>query len=195
MEGSSEVHVLFDGLALHHLDQPVPFTVPNASSPSAFKARLAPELAALERATAGLQQAVNAEMRSAHAIASSTGSSTLIPKTARNLRLLVMLWEASGIEQLTSSLISVVGERSPKMNTGDCLICTEPLTEEKTVSVEGCGHTTCKGCLSGYISTRLEERIWPILCPICMTEDGSRRKAQGILIPLMRSRAIFSNDF
>jgi len=183
LEGSSGVHVLFDGLALHHLEQHDPFTVPKFS-PSAFRAKLAPDIAALERATVGLQRAVNAELRLAHVRASSTGSSTSTPKTVRNLRLLVVLWEDSGIEQLMSSLMSIVGERGPKINTGDCLICTEPLKWEETVSVEGCGHTTCKDCLRQYISSRLGEKVWPVLCPICVAEGGSRRKAQGAVYPL-----------
>jgi len=183
LEGSSRVHVLFDGLALYHFEQHDPFTVPKFS-PSAFRAKLAPDIAALERATVGLQRAVNAELRFAHVRASSTGSSTSTPKTVRNLRLLVVLWEDSGIRQLMSSLMSIVGERGPKINTGDCLICTEPLTWEESVSVEGCGHTTCKNCLRQYISSRLGEKVWPILCPICMAEGGSRRKAQGAVYPL-----------
>ena len=168
--------------------------MPN-TSPITFKAKLVPELAALERATARLQRAINAEQRSIHTRAILTGSSTFIPQTARNLRLLVVLWEASGIEQLMSSLTSVVGKCSSKINMGDCVICTEPFTRVEMVSVEGCGHTTCKGCLRKHIGTRLGERVWPVLCPICMTEGGSQRKAQGILIPLMRSRAIFSDAF
>ena len=182
LEGSSGVHILFDGLALHHPKQTDPYSVPN-TSPSVFKATLAPELAALERATAGLQQAVNAEVRSAHAKDFSTGSSAFIPKTARNMRLLVVLWETSGTEQLMNKLMSVVGEHNPRVNPDDCLICTEPLTREETVSVEGCGHATCKGCLREYISARLGERMWPILCPICMADGGSR-KVQGIFIRL-----------
>ena len=180
LEGSSEIHVIFDGLALHHLEQQDSSSVPK-TSPSAFRAKLAPDLAALERATAGLQRAVNAELRSAHARASSTGSSTSIPKTARNLRLLVVLWEEGGKESLMRSLMSVVGERGPKMNTDDCLICTEPLSQGETVSVEGCGHTTCKDCLRQHIASRLGEKVWPVLCPICVAEGGSQRKAQGIV--------------
>ena len=179
LEGSSEIHVLFDGLALHHFEQHDPFSVPK-TGPSAFRTKLAPDLAALERATAGLQRAVNAELRSAHVKTSSTVSSTSIPKAARNLRLLVVLWEEGGKEKLMSSLMSVVGEPGPKMYTGDCLICTEPLTREETVSVEGCGHTTCKDCLCQHITSRLGEKVWPILCPICVAERGSQRKAQGM---------------
>jgi Ring finger domain len=184
LEGSSEVHVLFDGLALHRLEKPDPFTVPS-TSPSVFRAKLAPELAALERVTAVLQQAANVELRSAHARASSTGSSIFLPKTARNLRLLVVLWEAGEIEQLKNSLMSVAGERGPKMEEGDCSICAEPLTQEETVSVEGCGHETCKDCLRAYIGTRLGEKVWPVLCPICMAEGASRRRAQGIPVLLV----------
>lgn len=180
LEGSSEMHVVFDGLALHHLERHESFSVPKTSV-SSFSAKLAPDFAALERATAGLQRAINVELRSAHARASSTGSSTSIPKTARNLRLLVVLWEEGGKENLMRSLMSVVGERGPKMNTGDCLICTEPLSLGEMVSVEGCGHTTCKDCLRQHIASRLGEKVWPVLCPICVAEGGSQRKAQGIV--------------
>ena len=180
LEGSSEIHVLFDGLALHHIEQNDSLSVPK-TSPSAFRAKLAPDLAALERATAGLQRAVNSELRSAHANASSNDSSTPIPKTARNLRLLVVLWEEGGRDRLMRSLMSVVGGRGPKMNSGDCLICIEPLSKEETMSVEGCGHTTCKDCLRQHITSRLEEKVWPILCPICVAEGGAQRKAQGMV--------------
>jgi hypothetical protein len=180
LEGSSDIHVLFDGLALHHFEQHDPFSVPK-TGPSAFRAKLAPDLAALERATAGLQRAVNAELRYAHARASSTGSFTSMPKTARNLRLLVVLWEESGKDELMNSLMSVVGERGLKMSAGDCLICMEPLTQEGTVSVEGCGHTTCKDCLRQHITSRLGEKVWPISCPICVAESGSQRKSQGMV--------------
>lgn len=194
-KGSSDVHVLFDGPALHHLEQLSPFAMPN-TGPLAFRVKLAPELSALERATAGLQRAINAELRSAHVRAYPLiGSSTLIPKTARNLRLLVVLWEASGIEHLMSSLMSVIEKCNPKMDIGDCMICTEPLAREETVSVEGCGHTTCKDCLRGYIGARLGEKVWPILCPICMAEGGLQRKAHGMFIRWMWFRAIFSGTF
>ena len=149
------------------------------TSPSVFRANLAPDLAALGRATAGLQRAVHAELRSAHISASSTGSSTSMSKSARNLRLLVVLWEEGGKDRLMRSLMSIVGERSPKVNTGDCLICTEPLSQKEAVSLEGCGHTTCKDCLRQYITSRLGEKIWPIFCPICVAAGGSQRKAQG----------------
>jgi len=42
-QSSSEVHVIFDGLALHHSEQHDPFSVPKTGQ-SAFKAKLAPDL-------------------------------------------------------------------------------------------------------------------------------------------------------
>ena len=151
------------------------------TSPSAFRANLAPDLAALGRATAGLQRTVHAELRSTHASASSTRSSTSISKSTRKLRLLIVLWEEGERDRLMRLLMSVVGERGPKMNTGDCLICTEPLSQKEMVSLEGCGHTTCKDCLRQYITSRLGEKAWPIFCPICVAEGGSQRKARGMV--------------
>jgi hypothetical protein len=196
LEGSSGVHVILNGLASHHFEQPDPHTVPNAST-STFRVKLAPELATLERATAGLQRAVNAELRNSRTGASSTSSSNVIPNSTRNLRLLVVLWEASRKEQLISSLTSVVGECNPKTKNGDCLICTEPLTRDGMVSVESCGHTTCKDCLRKYICAILGKKMWPISCPICMAERGARTKAQGIALDSYssepRSQVFYSN--
>ena len=152
-------------------------------SPDTFGANLIPELAAVERAAEGLQQAFNSELR--HVYTRSPSDSPSSPLTnnatvARNLRLLVVLWEAKSVEGLLSSLASKLEDSNPTIvkSAGDCPICTEHFSPKDMAMVEGCGHVMCKGCLRDYISSRLGERVWPVLCPMCMAESGPGRKAQ-----------------
>ena len=179
--GSSKIHILLDDLALQSLTIGGPNPTPHSTS-DAFGGRLLPEFTALERATKGLQQAVDSELRSAYT-GKCWSSRGIIPQrsanVARNLRLLVVLWEASGVEELLGSVTSILSNTKPKTGGEDCPICTNPLLPEDRIVVERCGHSTCKGCLREYIGARLEENVWPIRCPICMAEGGRERKVQS----------------
>ena len=181
LEGSSDIHILIDGLALQSLAVGGPNPAPHWTS-DAFRNRLLPEVTALERATQGLQQAVNSEIRTAYT-GKCRSSHGIIPQrsanVARNLRLLVVLWEASRVEELLGSLTSILSDTTPKIGGEDCAICTDPLLPEERIVVEGCGHAMCKGCLREYIGARLGEKVWPVRCPICMAEGGRERKVQS----------------
>jgi len=180
-EGSSDIHVLLDGLALQRLTKDGPNSTPHLTA-DAFGSRLLPEFTALERATTGLQQAVNSELRTAYAskwLTSGGSTPQSNPSTVvRNLRLLVILWEASGVEELLGSLTSILGNEPPIVDGEDCAICTDPLSPEHKIVIEGCGHAMCKGCLREYIRARLGEKVWPVQCPICMAVGGPERRAQ-----------------
>ena len=154
------------------------------SSPDTFGANLIPELAAVERAAEGLQQAVNSELRRVYVRSPSDSPSFPLTNNAtmaRNLRLLVVLWEAKSVEGLLTSLASKLEDSKPTKLTsaGDCPICTEHFSPNGMAMVEGCGHVMCKGCLRDYIGARLGERIWPVLCPMCMVDNGPGRRAQS----------------
>jgi hypothetical protein len=180
MDGSSDVQVIFDGLALQRLERADSTSIVlGTAGASAFKRRLAPELAALERATTGLQQAFNNEIRSAYA---KVASRPPMPnsRSARDFRLLVVLWEASEMEQLKETVTSIIGKCSPKPDAADCLICTERFDAALMLTVEGCGHMLCKGCFQEYLRVKLREKVWPIVCPTCMTDSGSGKRRQGI---------------
>ena len=152
-------------------------------SPAVFGANLIPELAAVERAAEGLQRAVNSELRHVYTSRPSCLPTFPLMENPRNLRLLVALWEPKGVEGLLNALASKLRDPSPAilMSSGDCAVCTEHFSPEDMITVEGCGHATCKGCLREYIGARMEERIWPVLCPICMAESGQGKRAQRTL--------------
>src|SRR5258706_2097636 len=181
LEGSSDIHILLDDLALQSLAIGGPNPTPHWTS-DAFGSRLLPEFTALERATKGLQHAVNSELRTAYT-GKCWSSRCVVPQrsanVARNLRLLVVLWEASGVEERLGSVTSILSDTTPTMGGEDCAICTDPLLPEDRIAVEGCRHAMCKGCLREYIGARLGEKVWPIRCPICMAEVGPERRVQS----------------
>jgi len=181
LEGSSDVHVLLDDLALQCLAAGNPNPTPHSIADE-FGSRLLPEFTALERATKGLQQAVNSELRNAYT-GKCLSTRCLIPQrssnVARNLRLLVILWETSGAVELMSSVASILSDTTATTDGEDCPICTDTLLPEHKIAIEGCGHAMCKGCLREYIGARLGERVWPVQCPICMANSGPERRAQG----------------
>ncbi len=186
-DGSSDVQIIFDGLALQRLERADSTSIVlGTAGASAFKRRLAPELAALERATTGLQQAFNNEIRAAYAkVASRPPMPVLnIPRSnfrsARDFRLLVVLWEAGEMEQLKETVTSIIRKCSPKPDMADCLICTERFDTGLMLTVEGCGHMLCKGCFQEYLKVKLAEKVWPVVCPTCMTNSGSGKRRQGI---------------
>jgi hypothetical protein len=192
-DGSANVQIIFDGLALQRLEGADPTSVVQAPiGASAFRRRLEPELAMLERATVALQQSLSTEIRSAYARSSWRPSTPMhIPRndfrTARDFRLLVVLWEANEIEELKNTLTSVIAKctPAPMSEEAECLICTDRYRAGTMLTVEGCGHMMCKACFQEYLKVKLGEKIWPILCPICMTESGLQRKSQGILHPTL----------
>lgn len=188
-DGSADVQIIFDGLALQRLEGVDPTSIVQApTGASAFRRRLEPELAMLERATVGLQQSLSTEIRSAYARSSWCPSTPMhIPRndfrTARDLRLLVVLWEANEIEELKKTLTSIIAKCTPAPTSeeAECLICTDRHWAGTMPTMEGCGHMMCKACFQEYLKVKLGDKIWPILCPICMTESGLQRKPQGIL--------------
>jgi hypothetical protein len=190
-----EMHVIFDGLALQRLERADPTSVVlgNAGA-AAFQRRLAPDLAAMERAVESVQSAFHRNVMSAH-IRSLQRSPAPLPPSRNNLstpksfRLLVVLWEAREVEALGKTLPSIMRKCIPMPRTADCLTCTDRFSTMSMVTVEGCGHMMCKRCMHDYIKLKLKESAWPILCPICTTESESQRKRQGILVCVLKHSA------
>ena len=53
-----------------------------------------------------------------------------------------------------------------------CGICLDEQPEDSVARLEPCGHCFCRGCIRGYVDSRLAENRYPVLCPVCMTEKG-----------------------
>ncbi|KAI0089046.1 hypothetical protein BDY19DRAFT_890032 [Irpex rosettiformis] len=63
-----------------------------------------------------------------------------------------------------------------------CGICLERLVEDSVARLDGCGHPFCSTlipCVLQYLNTKLADRRWPIICPVCSTEAD--REEPGLI--------------
>ena len=56
-----------------------------------------------------------------------------------------------------------------------CGICFEEMLDDSLIRLDPCGHTFCRECLRGHVTTRLSERRLPILCPTCTAGNGKEK--------------------
>ena len=54
----------------------------------------------------------------------------------------------------------------------ECGICFEELPEDSIARIDPCGHSFCRECVRSYVSSKLEEHRFPIVCPTCTTTKG-----------------------
>jgi hypothetical protein len=59
-------------------------------------------------------------------------------------------------------------------NVFQCDICLEDHAEDSIARVEGCNHPFCRECLRDYTKSKVAERRFPILCPVCLTDKDKR---------------------
>jgi hypothetical protein len=52
----------------------------------------------------------------------------------------------------------------------DCGVCMDTLPEESIARIEPCGHPFCRDCVRGFVSSQIESRRFPVLCPTCTAE-------------------------
>ncbi|TFK72290.1 hypothetical protein BDN72DRAFT_816260 [Pluteus cervinus] len=50
----------------------------------------------------------------------------------------------------------------------DCGICMDEMPLSDIAKVDGCGHEICRECLRGYVTTKINDRKYPIPCPLCI---------------------------
>ncbi|KAF8525602.1 hypothetical protein BU17DRAFT_41670, partial [Hysterangium stoloniferum] len=53
----------------------------------------------------------------------------------------------------------------------DCKVCLETYPEDSVVRMGGCGHELCRDCEKGYLTTKIQEHSYPILCPIFQADQ------------------------
>jgi hypothetical protein len=56
--------------------------------------------------------------------------------------------------------------------TFHCDICQDTEPEVDVAIIDPCGHRFGRDCLKGFISSRLADGKFPIVCPTCATGDG-----------------------
>ncbi|KAG6380472.1 hypothetical protein JVT61DRAFT_8622 [Boletus reticuloceps] len=68
------------------------------------------------------------------------------------------------------SPISRLSEASDEEAYFECVICFEDIPEGQGIRLLPCTHGFCRDCLAGHVCSKIEERKFPVFCPLCMTE-------------------------
>lgn len=53
-----------------------------------------------------------------------------------------------------------------------CGVCMDEKPMDDVTFLDPCGHQFCRSCVKGYVGAKLDDRSFPILCPVCMTDGG-----------------------
>ncbi|KAF7308998.1 RING-type domain-containing protein [Mycena kentingensis (nom. inval.)] len=54
-----------------------------------------------------------------------------------------------------------------------CPLCLEQLPEDDVAVLHGCKHKVCRGCMRGYVGSKLGDKIYPIYCPTCLADAAT----------------------
>jgi hypothetical protein len=53
-----------------------------------------------------------------------------------------------------------------------CSICLELHPVPDKAKLPGCGHRFGRECLRPFVEEKIEARMWPVACPVCVTREG-----------------------
>ena len=82
--------------------------------------------------------------------------------------------DVSSSQSSRQSSTQISSEVSTEENTYfECVICFENIPEETGIHLLPCAHGFCRECLAGHVCSKIEERRFPVFCPLCMTEQGN----------------------
>ncbi|KIJ14058.1 hypothetical protein PAXINDRAFT_13174, partial [Paxillus involutus ATCC 200175] len=68
-----------------------------------------------------------------------------------------------------------------------CGICLDDFPEDDAVHIDSCGHDICRDCARGHVCTKIDERRFPVLCPVCMADHTNPNPGtvSGLLVQLL----------
>ncbi|KAI9434828.1 hypothetical protein H4582DRAFT_1818325 [Lactarius indigo] len=76
-----------------------------------------------------------------------------------------------------------------------CGICMEDMPEDSVARPDPCGHPFCRECMRGYVSSRLEEHRFPVLCPTCTAGKGKGKDVTGVSQALALNLGLTDEQF
>lgn len=66
------------------------------------------------------------------------------------------------------------------LGTFECSVCFEKFSEEFVAKVSRCDHQFCRDCIRRYVETELEERKYPIFCPLCIVDEKGKERSSKL---------------
>ncbi|KAH7320373.1 hypothetical protein B0J17DRAFT_621772 [Rhizoctonia solani] len=99
---------------------------------------------------------------------------------ARSLELALRLQQEFDHETSQITLGEALA-KSMEQRQFECMICMETCPDEDIARIDGCEHSCCRDCMRGHIQSKVEERRYPIPCPLCVAApDGNHEQQPGI---------------
>ena len=74
----------------------------------------------------------------------------------------------------------------------ECPVCFETHPEDFVAQIDACRHKLCRRCMRGFVTSKLEEHRYPILCPICQTKENVKDAGGTRILLLFLFRPFFS---
>lgn len=56
----------------------------------------------------------------------------------------------------------------------ECGVCSDEYEDGDGARAHGCEHVVCRGCMLGQVNAQVEQRHWPVFCPLCPADAASR---------------------
>ncbi|KAJ6620547.1 hypothetical protein B0H10DRAFT_2215822 [Mycena sp. CBHHK59/15] len=76
----------------------------------------------------------------------------------------------------------------------DCGVCFDKHPEDYVARVAGCAHPFCRECLKTYVVTKLGDKLFPIVCPMCVT-DTARAEPAMITDDLVQTLGLNDKEY
>lgn len=97
---------------------------------------------------------------------------TSIPyeQTKRHCRIFFPDDDSSASTNTGPSPVSISSDGSDE-GYFECVICFENIPEDEGIHLDPCAHGFCRNCLAGHVCSKIEERKFPVFCPLCIAEQ------------------------
>ncbi|KAI5983090.1 hypothetical protein EDD15DRAFT_1913835 [Pisolithus albus] len=108
------------------------------------------------------------------------------PDDDPNLKLVHELQRAFDDENL-----ELTAQRDALLKTAQrhyhCGICLDDFPEDDVVHIDTCKHKICRDCARGHVSAKINERRFPVFCPVCTADSRNRNPGaiSGSLVQLL----------
>ncbi|KAJ6609457.1 hypothetical protein B0H10DRAFT_2438513 [Mycena sp. CBHHK59/15] len=76
----------------------------------------------------------------------------------------------------------------------DCGVCFDKYPEDYVARVAGCAHPFCRECLKSYVVIKLGDKLFPIVCPMCVT-DTARAEPAMITDDLVQTLGLNDKEY
>ncbi|KAJ7656306.1 hypothetical protein DFH06DRAFT_991709 [Mycena polygramma] len=76
----------------------------------------------------------------------------------------------------------------------ECGVCFDKHPEDDVARVADCGHGFCRDCMKGYVVSKLKDKLYPIFCPMCVT-DAARAETGVVTDDLVQTLGLDDKQY